>query len=331
MKSQYVEAYFDQIEDRIVKKQAIKTQTKYLRKPSLAVQQFIKTQNDSRSSFTFTYKASRHEESWLLQSLGHLYEHQWINDVLRMIKGGKEASVYLCRGGTSSEGHLVAAKVYRPRMLRNLKNDQLYRLGRAVLDEECKQTVDLGMLRSQKKRSVYGEQIRHQSWIAYEFMTLKKLHQAGADVPKVYEMAHNAILMDYVGDEHQGAPTLNTINLNLSEAKELFKRVMVNVELMLKNGFVHADLSAYNILYWEGRITLIDFPQVVAPKSNPYAYALFARDVKRICEYFATQGVACYPQRMADRMWKAHGFQTSVRKLPEEETVNREDKWADDR
>lgn len=327
MKSQYIEAYYDKIEDRIVKKQAIKANPKYLRKPSIVVQQFIKAQDDSRVSFDFTYKASRHEESWLLKSLGDLYEHQWISDVLRMVKGGKEASVYLCKGGTATGDILVAAKVYRPRMLRNLKNDRLYRFGRTVLDEDGKQTKDLGMLMSQKKRSVYGEQIRHQSWITFELMALKELFEAGADVPKVYEMTPNAILMGFVGDEFQGAPTLNSVSLGKTEAKALYERVMHNIELMLTHGIVHADLSAYNILYWEGEIKIIDFPQMVNPKSNPYAYAMFVRDVTRICEYFATQGIASYPQRLADRLWKAHGYQTSIRKIPEEEVVNREEKW----
>jgi hypothetical protein len=56
-------------------------------------------QNDSRQTFQFTYQPSRHEEGWLLNSLGFFYEHQWIQDVLHVIKGGKEATVYHCAGG----------------------------------------------------------------------------------------------------------------------------------------------------------------------------------------------------------------------------------------
>ena len=54
------------------------------------------------------------------------------SDVLCKIKAGKEASVYLCRSGDQVKSDLVAAKVFRPRRLRNLKNDQLYRQGRAI-------------------------------------------------------------------------------------------------------------------------------------------------------------------------------------------------------
>src|SRR5690242_3525269 len=61
---------------------------------------FLSKQDDSRSRFKFTYKAARFEQAWLLDSLGGLYEHQWVTDVLQRVKGGKEASVYLCRAGT---------------------------------------------------------------------------------------------------------------------------------------------------------------------------------------------------------------------------------------
>jgi serine/threonine-protein kinase RIO1 len=78
---------------------------------------------------------------------------------------------------------------------------------------------------------------------------------------------------------------------------------------MLANGIVHGDLSAYNVLYWEGRITLIDFPQVISPANHRSAYAIFSRDIARICEYFARQGLGSDPARLAAGLWKAHGFQ----------------------
>jgi len=174
-------------------------------------EKFVHAQDDSTGAFHFTYKAARFEEGWLLDSLGYFYEQGWISDVLRKVRAGKEASVYLCRSGEQVDAPLVAAKVYRPRMLRNLKNDQLYRVGRAVLDENGRRIVDLGMLKAQKKRSVYGEQVRHQSWIAHEYTALQALYAAGADVPRPYEMAANAILMGYLGDETLPAPALNEV------------------------------------------------------------------------------------------------------------------------
>jgi len=269
--------------------------------------QFVGEQDDSSASFKFTYKAARFEEWWLLESLGKFYEHKWITDVLRRLKGGKEASVYLCRSGPAIDAALVAAKVYRPRSLRNLKNDGQYRAGRVDLDENGKVIVKDGDLHAMAKRTNYGEELRHQSWIAYEFQSLELLHAAGADVPKPYAMENNAILMDYIGDMDAAAPTLNTVTLDREELKPIYDRVIRDVDLLLSNQRIHGDLSAYNILYWDGDITLIDFPQVVPPESNPAAWTIFLRDVTRICQYFASQGLKRDARKLATDLWTSHG------------------------
>ena len=268
---------------------------------------FISRQDDSLRNLKFTYKASRYEEGWLLDSLAAFYEQQWISDVLRMIKGGKEASVYLCKSGAGLDAEFLAVKVYRPRQFRNLKNDALYRVGRTELDEDGRAIVDDKTLHAIEQRSTFGEKMRHQSWIAYEFQTLQTLHAAGVDVPAVYATGNNAIVMEYIGDIAIAAPTLNSVRLTVDEARSLFKRTVDNIDRMLAQDCIHADLSAYNILYWDGEITLIDFPQAVSPDGNPSAWQIFQRDVMRICQYFALQGVRSEPRNLAADLWTAHG------------------------
>jgi RIO kinase 1 len=112
--------------------------------------------------------------------------------------------------------------------------------------------------------------------------------------------------MTYHGDERIAAPTLNTIALEPDEARGLFRQVLHNVELMMQLGMIHGDLSAYNILYWEGGITLIDFPQVVNLHTNEKARFILGRDIERICEYFIQQGVDCHPRRIAEDLWRRH-------------------------
>lgn len=277
------------------------------KKVPLADQKFLHAQDDSKGGFKFTYKAARFEEWWLLDSLGDFYEHKWISDVLRRVKGGKEASVYQCRSGVEVEASLVAAKVYRPRSLRNLKNDQQYRVGRVDLGEDGNALVKSGDVHAIQKRSNYGEGLRHQSWIAYEFKTLEFLYEAGVDVPRPYAMEKNAILMDYVGDLENSAPALCTVALELDEAKHLYDRMVFNIDLMLTHDRIHGDLSAYNILYWDGNIILIDFPQVVLPESNPASWNIFLRDVTRVCQYFSSQGVECDGRNLASDLWTSHG------------------------
>ena len=50
---------------------------------------------------------------------------------------------------------------------------------------------------------------------------------------------------------------------------------------------------------------------MIAPASHPSAYAIFSRDIARVCEYFARQGLRSDPARLAAGLWKAHGFRRS--------------------
>jgi RIO kinase 1 len=216
-----------------------------------------------------------------MQSLGSFYyEHRWIDDVLRMVKAGKEANVYLCTSGPGLTAGFIAAKVYRPRMLRNLKNDHLYREGREDLDSNGAVIFDSRELHAMRKKTAFGKELLHTSWLEHEFNTLKLLHAAGADVPQPLACDNNAMLMGYIGDEQVPAPTLNSVHLPRDEARFLYKRVLRNIKIMLSGNRVHGDLSAFNILYWDGKITLIDFPQAVDPAQNRSAYRIFERCVR---------------------------------------------------
>ncbi len=167
--------------------------------------------------------------------------------------------------------------------------------------------IDDGMNHAMNKRTGFGLQLLHTSWIEHEVQTLRILHQAGADVPKPLASGHNAILMDFIGGPELPAPTLNTVDLSPAEARTLFGRTLHNIELMLAHDRIHGDLSAYNILYWEGAITLIDFPQAISPGQNRNAFPIFQRDLTRICEYFTRQGVTADPEALAVKLWQARG------------------------
>ena len=319
MSKNQLHEYFEELDDTnesgqdsARKRTSVKRESK---RKEVEAKLFIRAQEIAKE-FKFTYKAARFEEAWLLDSLTEIYEHQWISDVLRKVKGGKEASVYLCKSGMDMEAPFVAAKIYRPRSLRNLKNDAQYRIGRVDLDADGTALWKEADKNAIAKRTSYGEEIRHQSWIAYEFKTLETLYEAGVDVPKPYAMEKNAIVMDFVGDESSAAPILNSVNLTSAEARELFDRVIRNIGIMLANNCIHGDLSAYNILYWNGGIKLIDFPQIVLPKENPTSWKIFLRDVTRICDYFSSQGVRCDAYKTAADIWTSHGFNIGKRLDP---------------
>ena len=308
-KNQLLE-YFDELNEQIDGKSGSQKQTVRKRenkRQEADVSLFIRAQEISQE-FKFTYKAARFEEAWLLDSLVELAEHHWITDVLRKVKVGKEASVYLCRPGPGIDAPYVAAKIYRPRSLRNLKNDSQYREGRIDLDEDGKTLWREADVNAIIKRTAYGEEVRHTSWIAYEYKTLETLYHAGADVPQPFTIERNTLLMEYVGDVGVPAPPLHAVTLDPQEVRPLFDRVIRNVDLLLTHKRIHGDLSAYNILYWDGDITLIDFPQVVSPESNPGAWNIFQRDVTRVCQYFTSQGLKRDGRQLAADLWTSHGY-----------------------
>ena len=263
------------------------------------------------AGFNPTYRPSRYEEGWLLTSLGNFYEQQLITDVQAVVKGGKEATVYRCAAHPSTGETLLAAKVYRPRQFRSLRNDKLYRDGRAILtaDGRPAKTTDHRLMRAIGKKTAFGVQVEHTSWLMYEYTTMELLHTAGATVPRPFAVDENAILMSYYGDANLAAPPLSEVHLEPAEARDLFAEVVRNIELMLEHNLIHGDLSAYNILYWEGKITLIDFPQVTDSRTNTEAYAILLRDITRICEYFGRQGVWCDAHAIMQPLWTRYAEQ----------------------
>lgn len=280
------------------------------KKSDHSVVEELSNEADTRDTvFKTTYQPARFEAVWLRDSLNPFYEVDLVTDVLAIVKGGKEANVYRCLGGPSAP-ELVAAKVYRPRQFRNLSNDALYREGREVLagDGRVVKKNAHRVMRALGKKTSFGVQVAHTSWLMYEFNTLKSLYAAGAAVPEPLSVAENAILMGYIGDHNLAAPTLHEVRLEYAAARRLLDTVIHNIETMLAANWIHGDLSAYNILYWEGEITIIDFPQVTNAVSNSNARFILTRDVQRVCDYFTLQGLTINAKGLADSLW--HRFQT---------------------
>ena len=244
-----------------------------------------------------------HERQWEIESVGPFYRDQIVTDVTRLVKGGKEANVYTCIGHPATGMDLIAAKLYRPRMLRHLKNDAIYKAGRMLRDAEGKQIKGRREKLALRKKTNFGKEVDIQWWIGNEYRTQSKLFEVGANVPKPIAHQGNTILMAYIGDAYGPAPTLSEVRLPQDEAEPLFQRVMDNVALMLDNHLIHGDLSAYNILYWEGTIYLIDFPQMVEARHNPHAYELLERDITRVCEYFSSFGLENDPVALTHELW----------------------------
>jgi RIO kinase 1 len=260
---------------------------------------------DLPAEFAANVQVTDSERQWIRKYLGPFHGRQLITDVVSRVKAGKEATVYICTGHPSFGQELMAAKVYHQRSQRSSKNASDYHQGRAVLDEDGNDTAR-GRRRGGKsasQKSPRGVAAAQTSWLMHEFTTLQTLHALGADVPQAFEHADNALLMEFIGSDHTAASTLIDGVLLPEEAPRLFERLVFNVELMLGQGWVHGDLSAHNLMYRDGGIVLIDFPQVVDCHNNPRARGIFERDIKRITQYFASSGVHVDSAELAAQLW----------------------------
>ncbi|MGB2983599.1 MAG: RIO1 family regulatory kinase/ATPase [Candidatus Bipolaricaulia bacterium] len=241
-------------------------------------------------------------EDALLASLDPLIEDHLLLEVVRPIKSGKEAAVYLCRADPSLGQDLVAAKIFRPYERRSFRRDGVYQQGR-----ERGARPDAREMRAHSQKTPGGRLRKFDAWISHEMKTLELLHNAGGDVPEPFVHHGPVILMEYIGDRDHPAPVLVNQPIEAADAARLYAVILRNVELFLTHHRVHADLSAFNILLWEEKATIIDFPQAVDPRYNDDAFDLLVRDLKNTNEFFADRGVEVVdPIGHALTIWRKH-------------------------
>jgi len=259
-------------------------------------------------TFAAAIAVTKAERAWIREHLGPMHQRELISDVLRRIQAGKEATVYACSAGPAATGPVIAAKLYRAKSMRGERNVEHYQQGRDVLDADGRAIRPRGW-RLQKaiaQKSRAGREATQSSWLLHERNILTALAARGADVPHPIEHGSFALLMEFIGDGAEPAPPLSQVSLTPSEARPLFQRVLHNVELLLDLGWVHGDLSAFNLLYHQGRVVLIDFPQVVAARANPDARKFFERDLERVAQYFGRAGVAVDVAHLAQQLWSKY-------------------------
>ncbi|HET6795169.1 MAG TPA: RIO1 family regulatory kinase/ATPase [Acidimicrobiales bacterium] len=203
------------------------------------------------------------------------------------LKSGKEADVFLIERNLDQRVNLLAAKRYRDLEDRMFRNDRRYRESRRTGESR----VDKAMAAGTRA----GMAFRARQWVQTEFDTLCRLWAAGAAVPYPVQRRGAEIMLEYLGDEGSAAPRLVHHHGGRAELGELYNQLVDNLRLLVRHGVVHGDLSAYNLLVWQERLYLIDFPQAVDPVLNPDGFALLERDVMNVCAWFARRGVATDP------------------------------------
>lgn len=219
-----------------------------------------------------------------------------ITDVVGVIGDGKEATVYACRAHESVGVEWLAAKVYRAGKFRAFTGSRVYAGERSVMGPGASRAR-----RAMRKDTKVGKRLAHHEWISWEWQTLCRLYDAGADVPEPLARSEDAILMELAADEDGPAPKLRFVELDPDAAREVFERLKRNVEIFLDLHLVHGDLSAYNVLYANGRPWVIDVPQSIDLFHRTDGFHYLQRDVANLGRYFARYGLAMGD--FAERIW----------------------------
>ena len=101
----------------------------------------------------------------------------------------------------------------------------------------------------------------------------------------------DGVLMQYLGTRTMAAPRLAQASLARGDIERAAAQLVTNLEAMVGAGIVHADLSAFNLLWWEDRLWVIDVPQAVDIGVNDHAFEFLERDLANVAGWFAARGV----------------------------------------
>ncbi|RVX39619.1 RIO kinase 1 [Nonomuraea polychroma] len=227
---------------------------------------------------TPTEKGPRPYPHWLVTDLAAVDTEHGV------LKTGKEADVHLISRGVPGTDRvcLLAAKRYRSAEHRLFHRDSGYLEGRRTRDDR--------MNRAMANRTAFGRQAIAGQWAVAEFGALCRLWELGIPVPYPVQIVGTEILQEFIGSpDGYAAPRLAQVSDGLND---LWKQLVEAMVTLAGEGLAHGDLSPYNLLVHDGRLVIIDLPQIVDVIAHPAGPSFLDRDARNVATWFAAKGVA---------------------------------------
>lgn len=138
--------------------------------------------------------------------------------------------------------------------------------------------------KSVKRSRSHLEGKDHFSWIYAARLAAKREAEIinelypHVSVPKLLDNNRHALVMDVA----KGTLLYKT---KLEDPQWFLDEIIKQVGLVYEKGYIHSDLSEYNIFVNEGGVQFIDWPQCVEI-SHPHAEELLERDLSNVLKHF---------------------------------------------
>jgi len=237
--------------------------------------------------------------------LQNLVAEGLIDSVVRQLKSGKEADVYVVRCGDET----CAAKIYKEAHKRSFRQAVDYTENRKVRNSR--------QARAMAKGTAFGREQQEAAWQSAEVDALYRLAAAGVRVPKPHNFLDGVLLMELVADERgDAAPRLNDLQFTEAQALQHHATLIGEVVRMLCAGVIHGDLSEFNILLAADGPVIIDLPQAVDAAGNNHAPRMLMRDVDNLRNFFGRFAPSLLGTQYGPEMWSLYAGGLLVPGMP---------------
>ena len=201
-----------------------------------------------------------------LLSIEELVARKDLRELNGVVNAGKEARVYF---GEDTDGGPVAVKIYLMSA-----SDFRKRLGYIAGDRR------FGKLPSGSRGTIY-------LWTRKEFKNLQVADAAGVRVPRPIAFLKNILVMEYIGNPPEPAPTFAETEVDETDYDWTFETIGT---LWKKAKLVHADFSEFNVFKTEKERVLFDMGAAVL-SSHPQSEEFLKRDVSNMVRFFRKRGI----------------------------------------
>lgn len=232
--------------------------------------------------------AKRSKEEWKIY--GNVFDNFTINTIQKLmsqkviegiespVKIGKEANIFSAR---TRDGGKRILKIYR---LESCNFNRMY--------QYIKSDPRFMDIKKQKRQVIFA-------WVKREYRNLLAARQAGMRVPTPVTSLNNIIVLEYIGDKEPASQIKDDLPENV---QGFFNEIVQSLGLLYKGaGLVHADLSEYNILNYQGHPVFIDFSQATNLKDNQ-AQDYLKRDITNLVRFFQKYGLELQEESVIERI-----------------------------